>query len=548
MAIKIPSKNVFSPIEHSLIKKNKIDKVNVSATIVKTEYEKDTVLFSKDVWDTNNTSIVYLETDFQNHTTTKKIDGILSTNNYYGELSNTLFLRYWYANIVIELPKDQYEGTIRETDSVDYTLQYKRYNYKADAQVDDNNNKYPKLVPVLDETNSDILGYNQIDYDVFSIYGTYSGNTFRYPKDIEKIDKVYEKDGEEPKEDEEDTRSDKVYSGKLYEEEDAKGEKHESHETKFTVPVWVDREFKTSGGTGHSVAHPLKSGTNTVTTKFTLNSSETEMTGFAVESELDFTAVLGNDNYNLYAKPTYSFNLASNKKISYDSSKEIYIVELSNVPVAYDWCVVSHIINGQGVYYEGNKGSSYETPIGRLCCKDEENGTQIDRDLTSYGEAIEPISLIVDVKGDKYSIDLQTTNISIGTGSNVTSVENNELLQRLNYTTDTNSGLTENLIRSGYQRVINKYKNGKETLKLKLAVGEYYDTDGNLAISTKDGNLKMLFEIGDEVVPYKNSALGKDLPMSVDKNGKAKSFIVVGTRIIYGGVLYQEITLQEKVS
>lgn len=546
MAIKIPSKNIFSPIEHSLVKKNKIDKVNVSATIVRTEYEKDAVLLSKDVWDTNQMTSLWFSTDFQNHTTTKKIDGILSINNggYYGELSNTLFFRYYYANIVIELPEAQYEGTIRATDSIDYTLQYKRFHYKADAIPDDNGNKHPQLVPILDETNSDILGYNQIDYDIFSIYGTYSGNVLRYPYDITKIDKQYEK--EEPQDGEEDNNVDKVYSGKLYAEKDAEGKKHESHQTKFTVPVWVDREFKSTGGTGHSVAHSLKSGTNTVTTKFELNSSETEIKKITVESELGFTAVLGNETYELYAKPTYFFDYASNRKISYDNG--IYTIELSQVPIAYDWCVMSHIINGNGVYYEGNKGSVYETPIGRLCCKDEESGTQLTRDLTSYGEAIEPISLVVDVNGDKYTINLQTTNISVGTGSNVTSVENNELLQRENYTTDTDSGLAENLIRSGYKKVVDKYKNGKETLKLKLAVGEYYDTDGNLAISTKDGNLKMLFEIGDEVVPYKNSALGKDLPMSVDKSGNAKSFIVVGTRIIYGGVLYQEITLQEKVS
>lgn len=535
MAIKIPSKYIFNPIEHSLVKKNKIDKVNVSATIIHTDYEKDSILYSKDVWDSDQTSVVgnYTNLTSGNYTTTQSFDGAFeyTTAGGYGEISNTILLRYTRANIVIEIPKEQASGTIAETDSVDYTLQYKRLHYNVRGGYDDTGVPHMKLEPILSDEETAIPNVKYIDYDIYNIYDDSSLSYIKTIIDIVKINKEYEKDSDD---------RDKVYSGKLQDET--------VRQSQFTVPVWVNREWNSIYGHGHPVASDTKSGTNVVTVQFIPNGTGDEISKFSVTSNLDFTANLGNSIYPLSTAPTHTYSLASNRSVTYDGTKDAYIIKLTNIPVAYDWCVMSHIINGYGMYFEGNKGSSNETNIGRLCCKDEDTGEQLNRELTSYGEEIEPFSLVVDIKGEKYTIDLSTANISIGSGNNVTSVENNELLQRNNYTSDTDDGSTVNLIRKGYQKVIDKYKNGKETLKLKLAVGEYYDTDGNLAISTKDSTLKMLFEIGDEVIPYKNSAYGTDIPISTDKDGNIKSFIVVGTEITYGGVLYQEITLQEKVS
>lgn len=93
--------------------------------------------------------------------------------------------------------------------------------------------------------------------------------------------------------------------------------------------------------------------------------------------------------------------------------------------------------------------------------------------------------------------------------------------------------------------IINAYKNGKETAELLCSIGEYKDTNGELAISTKDNDLPMTFNNGDIVVPYKYTARG-DAPLSTKKDGKTpKEFLVTGVEFIFDGAVWQKITLQE---
>lgn len=93
--------------------------------------------------------------------------------------------------------------------------------------------------------------------------------------------------------------------------------------------------------------------------------------------------------------------------------------------------------------------------------------------------------------------------------------------------------------------IINAYKNGKETAELLCSIGEYKDTNGELAISTKDYDLPMTFNNGDIVVPYKYTARG-DAPLSTKKDGKTpKGFLVTGVEFIFDGAVWQKITLQE---
>lgn len=85
---------------------------------------------------------------------------------------------------------------------------------------------------------------------------------------------------------------------------------------------------------------------------------------------------------------------------------------------------------------------------------------------------------------------------------------------------------TENLAKN----VVENYKNGKETAVIRCSVPE------DLSV----------FEIGDEVIPMVYGADGKDRPMSRYKDGADKIFNVVGTKFIYDGAVWQELTLQEK--
>lgn len=93
--------------------------------------------------------------------------------------------------------------------------------------------------------------------------------------------------------------------------------------------------------------------------------------------------------------------------------------------------------------------------------------------------------------------------------------------------------------------ILGKYKNGKETAKIRCGIADYFDEHGNKVIGTSSDNENMSFEIGDEVVPYVRSEFGKDLPLSLGLNGNAKTFKVTAVEFIYDGAVWQELTLSE---
>lgn len=79
-------------------------------------------------------------------------------------------------------------------------------------------------------------------------------------------------------------------------------------------------------------------------------------------------------------------------------------------------------------------------------------------------------------------------------------------------------------------KVLFDWKDGKETAVIRCSVPE------DLSV----------FEIGDEVIPMVFGADGADRPMSRYRDGSDKVFVVVGTKFIYDGAVWQELTLQEK--
>lgn len=159
------------------------------------------------------------------------------------------------------------------------------------------------------------------------------------------------------------------------------------------------------------------------------------------------------------------------------------------------------------------------------------------------------------------TIELQTLNYSVygnqsvysvkgetrtfGDGSDYYEMPSNELFQM----TTKFSGVPITEVNAN--SLANDFRNGKETYELLCSVKEYYNEDGTLAISTKGqvvGKTKMLFDIGDEVIPYKPTAAG-DKPISYKKDGKTpKTFIVVGVTPIFDGAVWQRLNLVEKSS
>lgn len=121
----------------------------------------------------------------------------------------------------------------------------------------------------------------------------------------------------------------------------------------------------------------------------------------------------------------------------------------------------------------------------------------------------------------------------VGEGKNVLKINPNEIIQSTN-------GNLYNFAND----IIEKYKNGKETAVILCSIGQYYDENGKLVISSKNAD-KMLFEHYDKVVPMVRSGRRKELAMSYTADGLAKVFDVVGVRVFFDGAVWQELTLLE---
>lgn len=101
-----------------------------------------------------------------------------------------------------------------------------------------------------------------------------------------------------------------------------------------------------------------------------------------------------------------------------------------------------------------------------------------------------------------------------------------------------------------------QWKNGKDSCKILVGCGEYYNEDGSLAISSKETNLPMLFNVGDIVIPYIKIASqyteddetyisSEECGILTYSNGSSKRFVVVDEKYIDDGVCSQELTLVE---
>ena len=93
--------------------------------------------------------------------------------------------------------------------------------------------------------------------------------------------------------------------------------------------------------------------------------------------------------------------------------------------------------------------------------------------------------------------------------------------------------------------IISKWANGRKSVKLKCNIGEYNDTSGALALSTKDNTLPMFFKIGDIVEPYIVDGQGKTVPLSKKPNGNATQFEVLSVKLYTDGACWQDIELLE---
>lgn len=160
--------------------------------------------------------------------------------------------------------------------------------------------------------------------------------------------------------------------------------------------------------------------------------------------------------------------------------------------------------------------------------RNDDEGTDIRLEHHQFSN----ISVLVRGKTFKLKQEREILQKNEGVGNKSLSLKSNSLLQKTRSTE----------IETHLSSVINNYSDGKETATVLCSIGEYYDENGNKVISTENSD-KMTFEIYDEVIPTYNTAYG-EAPLSL-KDGKPKTFQVLGSKIYFNGAVWQELTLQE---
>lgn len=150
----------------------------------------------------------------------------------------------------------------------------------------------------------------------------------------------------------------------------------------------------------------------------------------------------------------------------------------------------------------------------------------------------------IDSTGEVYvsSIDLTINAASVTLEDETQPASGNMFL----YDNSSNLNQTTNLSLNNAikDEIEDEYKNGKETITLRCSINNYYDDEGNLAISYNDADKPMIFTTGDIVIPYKRTNNG-NVPISEKRDGSPKSFRVTGVTLISDGALWQELQLQE---
>lgn len=156
------------------------------------------------------------------------------------------------------------------------------------------------------------------------------------------------------------------------------------------------------------------------------------------------------------------------------------------------------------------------------------------------GNYPEMVTSTLDVKvTGKYFLDNNDIITSYGDGKAV-SLPTNELLQT-NNTYHTDKSHTQEIL----DTVQNLYQNGVECVEIECSFSDYYYNDETLALSGSGIDKAIeCFQKYDIVTPYVFRS-GVEQPYSVDEQGNAKKFTIIGIKYFYAGLLRQTLYLQE---
>ena len=150
-------------------------------------------------------------------------------------------------------------------------------------------------------------------------------------------------------------------------------------------------------------------------------------------------------------------------------------------------------------------------------------------------------SVAISINGDKYVLNLKNEILS-KENANVSNphlytLPQNELIQQ-NATIYRITG-SKTLGERVAEQLLDRYENGLSTAKISVAYLDYYDTNGNLAISTKNGDM---FKLGDIVVVDKDN---NGTPRWQYANGNPIYWKITSVNVRKKGVIYVDLELQE---
>lgn len=170
-------------------------------------------------------------------------------------------------------------------------------------------------------------------------------------------------------------------------------------------------------------------------------------------------------------------------------------------------------------------------------------------------EIIIPQQLNVSINGISQVVSFENATESFGDilSKNAFNIgENNYLLQKQSVYFPNPDDETETIpIAETFADILEIYKNGKKKLTLLCDINDYYyydatkpDKKGSIAISR---NLtRLTFKEYDEVIPMIKLANGDYVPIAKNEDGTPMVFVVLAIRVFYDGVVWQELTLQQK--
>ena len=241
------------------------------------------------------------------------------------------------------------------------------------------------------------------------------------------------------------------------------------------------------------------------------------------------------DQPEKYTSPFYA---SSNAKTSNtNATSEIYFEDNSTISTA------KPSINDNYFVFGDTDSSFLHFIVGlyRVVAADtiDETTAEFSNSLNGIFTEYTPKKIEVSIYGNTIGIDLTDGTVTVGEGNSPFSLSGNELLQESN---TTNGEKTTKVLADN---ILEQYKNGKETATILCEIANYFDYDTEEKKISIDNSEKMCFDIGDRVIPMTFSYSGKDVPMSLYKDGSPKVFSVVGTKIFYDGAVWQELTLQE---